>query len=307
MIYTVTLNPALDKTVYVDDFELDSVNRVRTHREDPGGKGINVSKVIRALGGDSRALALLGGATGAHIQEMLAEAGVDCWAFEVVGETRTNTKIVDEVRHTNTDVNEPGPTVGRQTLDDMLAVLSDTVEEGDVVVLSGSLPKGAPADTYRTWTLALKEAGAKVFVDADGEAFTLALEAAPSLVKPNEIELGAMLGRKLDTDEKVVEAARELVAQGIERVVVSRGGDGAALVDDGAVVLARSPKVKVGSTVGCGDSVVAALALANQRGLSPQDTMILATATGSANAMMTGTQPAPAQLVVELQPQVELA
>lgn len=307
LIYTVTLNPALDKTVYVDDFAVDEVNRVRTYREDPGGKGINVTKVIDALGGSSRALALLGGGAGKHIEAMLAAAHIDCWAFAVPGETRTNTKVVDEVGHTNTDINEPGPTVTQAQLDEVLAVLVDTVEDGDIVVLSGSLPKGAPDDTYRTWVEACREAGAKVFVDASGESLALAFEAKPFLVKPNEIELGAILGRELDTDEAVVEAATELVASGIEHVVVSRGGDGAVFVDASGATVVHSPKVKVASTVGCGDSVVAALALGTHENMDPRDIMVLAMATGSANAMQSGTQPAPAELVESLKGEVSFA
>ncbi len=307
MIYTVTLNPALDKTIYVDGFAVDEVNRVRSLREDPGGKGINVTKVVDALGGSSRALALLGGSVGRRIQDMLAAASIDYWAFEVPGETRTNTKVVDEELHTNTDINEPGPTVTAADLSAMLDALVDIVGEGDIVVLSGSLPAGAPADTYRTWVGACRDAGARVFLDASGGAFELGLEAKPYLVKPNEVELGAMLGRDLDTDEKVVEAARELVAGGIERVVVSRGGDGAVFVDaDGATVVC-SPKVKVASTVGCGDSVVAALALGCDRGMDTRDVMVLAMATGSANAMQSGTQPAPLDLVESLKGDVSFA
>ena len=188
MIYTVTLNPALDKTIYVDGFAVDEVNRVRSLREDPGGKGINVTKVVDALGGSSRALALLGGSVGRRIQDMLAAASIDCWAFEVPGETRTNTKVVDEELHTNTDINEPGPTVTAADLSAMLDALVDIVGEGDIVVLSGSLPAGAPADTYRTWVGACRDAGARVFLDASGGAFELGLEAKPYLVKPNEVE-----------------------------------------------------------------------------------------------------------------------
>lgn len=307
MIYTVTLNPALDKTIYVDDFEIDEVNRVRTLREDPGGKGINVTKVVEALGGSSEALALLGGSVGARIQQMLEEAHIVCHAFEVAGETRTNTKVVDEVRHTNTDINEPGPTVSAADLDSMLQVLLDLIGPQDIVVLSGSLPAGAPAHTYRTWIEACSAAGARVFLDTSGEPFELALAAKPYLIKPNEVELGALLGRTLDTDEKVVEAARALVDDGISCVVVSRGGDGAVYVDKDRVLVARSPKVKVASTVGCGDSVVAALALGTDTAMELQDLMVLAMATGSANAMQTGTQPAPVELVESLKEQVAFA
>lgn len=292
MIYTVTLNPALDKTAQIPNFSLDSVNRITELRSDPGGKGINVSKVVAKLGGESIALAVLGGGTGKAIKDALAEQSIECRAFEVKGETRTNLKVIDPELGTHTDINEPGPEVTDAMLDDMLTQLVGLIHEGDIVVLSGSLPRGAAADTYKTWVAACKKAGTKVFLDADGDKLVAGLEAHPYLTKPNEIELGAMLGRKLDTDELVAEAGRELVAQGVEHVVVSMGGAGAMFVTSDQAIKASPVKVPVGSTVGAGDSVVAALAFAEDKGLSLEDTMKLAMATGAANVMESGTQAA---------------
>lgn len=306
MIYTVTLNPALDKTTQVPNFKLDLVNRITTLRIDPGGKGINVSKVIAKLGGTSVAFAVLGGGTGHAIQRALAEQGIECRAFEVEGETRTNLKVIDPELGTHTDINEPGPEVTPAMLDDMLAQVVDVVRTGDIVVLSGSLPRGAAADTYKTWVAACKEAGAKVFLDADGDKLMAGLESRPFLTKPNEIELGAMLGRELNTDELVAEAGRELCARGVDHVVVSMGGAGAMFVTSERAVKASPVKVPVGSTVGAGDSVVAALAFAEDTGLSADDTMRLAMATGAANVMETGTQAAERSVVDSLIDRVEL-
>lgn len=300
MIYTVTLNPALDKTVQVPGLTIDEVNRVDAMRADPGGKGINVTKVIAKLGGESRALCLLGGTTGTRIAAMLQGQDIDVWAFNVEGETRTNLKVVDPAGHTNTDINEPGPIVGQEALSNMLNVLTDVIGEGDIVVLSGSLPKGAPSDTYATWVRACREAGAKVYLDADGDALIDGIEAAPSLIKPNDIELGRLVGHELEDDASIVAAARDLIAKGVERVVVSMGGAGALFVTADEVWRAHSPKVEVGSTVGAGDSVVAALAYAEETGLDQHDTMTLAMATGSANVMQSGTQAADRGLVDSL-------
>ena len=300
MIFTVTLNPALDKTAQAPNFKLDSVTRITELRQDPGGKGINVSKVIKELGGKSVAWAVLGGNTGLGIRKSLEDMGIECRAFEVEGETRTNLKVVDPVGDTHTDINEPGPEVTDDMLDDMLAQLVVEINEGDIVVLAGSVARGASDDTYEKWVRACREAGAKVFLDADGEKLVSGIKGCPFLIKPNEIELGNMLGRTLDTDEKVAEAARELIGQGLENIVVSMGGAGAMFVSADHVVKGGAVKVPVGSTVGAGDSVVAALAYAEELGLSLEEKVKLSMATGAANVMQSGTQAAPRDLIDSL-------
>ena len=292
MIYTVTLNPALDKTVTVPGLTVDEVNRIVEMREDPGGKGINVSKVIAKLGGKSCALALLGGTVGEKIKEMLERDGIDVWAFEVQGETRTNLKVVDPKLDTHTDINEPGPEITIATLDEMLEALVASISRGDIVVLSGSLPKGAPVATYAAWTRACAEAGAKVFLDADGSALSHGLGARPYLAKPNDAELSRLCGHELNDVDDIAEEALRIVNGGVGRVVVSMGGAGAVIADENHVLLAHSPKVPVGSTVGAGDSVVAALAYAEEQGMGLADAARLAMATGAANVMQSGTQAA---------------
>lgn len=304
MIYTVTLNPALDKTVEIPGMALDTVNRITAMRTDPGGKGINVSKVIAKLGGDSVALALLGGGTGRAIADALEEMGLRCELQFVEGETRTNLKVVDPVNHTNTDLNEPGISVTPAVLDGLLDRLIGLLQPGDLVVLSGSLPKGAPGDTYYTWVARCKEAGAKVFLDADGALLAEGLRAAPDLVKPNQDELSRLVGHPLETVEALAGAAGALLADGVQKVVVSMGGKGALYVTRDTVLYAEGLKVPVGSTVGAGDSVVAALAVAETQGLSLEDTVRLSTATGAANVMCSGSQAAERSVIEELMPQV---
>ena len=302
MIYTVTLNPALDKTVEIPGMALDTVNRITAMRTDPGGKGINVSKVIAKLGGESCAAGILGGGSGKMLEKLLeGEPFATRFRF-VEGQTRTNLKIIDREGHTNTDINEPGLTVTDADLDALLRELLAEVHAGDIVVLAGSLPKGAPQDTYRTWTAACKKAGARVFLDADGALLAEGLKAAPYLIKPNDDELSRLAGKKLETLEELTAEGRRLLERGIERVVISLGGRGALYLRKGSTIYAEGLKVPVGSTVGAGDSVVAALAYAEAQGLSEEEAVRL-----SANVMCSGTQAAEREAVEALLPKVRFS
>ncbi len=307
MIYTVTLNPALDKTMEIPSFTTDAVNRVTGMRTDPGGKGINVSKVIQKLGGKSIAAGILAGNTGHLICNAVEDMGIATMFLFADGETRTNTKIVDPVLHTNTDINEPGAPVEAELADRLLLQLTDRATDGDIVVLSGSLPEGLRPDTYAVWTKALNASGAKVFLDADGVRLAAGLTASPCLVKPNERELAELAGRGLSGTEQLEAAAREVLEQyGVKEVVVSMGSEGALYVTEEETIYAEGLSVPVGSTVGAGDSVVAALAVAEENGNSPEEAVRLSTAAGAANVMCSGSQPAEYDTVKELLPKVVL-
>lgn len=307
MIYTVTLNPALDKTVEIPGMALDTVNRITEMRTDPGGKGINVSKVIAKLGGESCAAGILGGGSGKMLEKLLEGENFTTRFRFVEGQTRTNLKIIDREGHTNTDINEPGLTVTDADLDALLHELLAELRPGDIVVLAGSLPKGAPQDTYRTWTAACKKAGARVFLDADGALLAEGIKAAPYLIKPNDDELSRLAGKKLETLEELTAEGRKLLERGIERVVISLGGRGALYLRKGSTIYAEGLKVPVGSTVGAGDSVVAALAYAEAQGLSEEEAVRLSTAAGAANVMCSGTQAAEREAVEALLPKVRFS
>ena len=305
MIYTVTLNPALDKTVEIPSLPVDGVNRITPLRTDPGGKGINVSKVIQKLGGKSMAAGILGGDTGRAIQSSLEAMELNTWFQFVEGETRTNMKIIDPVNHTNTDINEPGVTVSEKILDSLLKELLKKVSQGDIAVISGSMPKGSPKETYFLWTKAFREKGAKVILDADGELLKAGLKASPYLIKPNDHELSQLVGRTLKTPEELKQVAMDLMEKyGIEKVVVSMGSAGALYVTKEKALYAEGLKVPVGSTVGAGDSVVGALAVAEESGMTLEDTVRLSAATGAANVMCSGTQAAEYSVIQELIPKV---
>lgn len=260
MIYTVTLNPAIDKTVVVNNLTLDEVNRVESIREDAGGKGINVSKMIKKLEGNSVAISIIGGNTGDFIDSRLKELGIETQNFNVNGHTRINTKIVDPVKHMFTDVNEPGPMVDKSTLYEMETYLKRVLTEDDILVLSGSLPKGAPIDLYKTWSEIANENGTKVLLDADNEMLKEGIKGKPYLIKPNEKELEAYFGEALTSKIEIVEKCREIFEQGVSVIVVSLGADGCMLLTKDKAVSFDPIRVKVKSTVGAGDSMLAAIA-----------------------------------------------
>ncbi|MCC8017413.1 MAG: 1-phosphofructokinase [Lachnospiraceae bacterium] len=301
MIYTVTLNPALDKTVEIPSLTVDAVNRITKMRTDPGGKGINVSKVIASLGGKSVAAGILGGDTGHFIQSAVEDLGIETGFLFAEGETRTNLKIIDPVRHTNTDINEPGLVVSEEILNRLLENVLGRLAEGDIVVLSGSIPAGCPKTVYQTWIRACGAKGVRVILDADGEQFAEGLKASPYLIKPNHHELSSFFGREMKTPQELGAAARDMMeTYGIRKIVVSMGGDGALYVTADEMIHAEGLKVPVGSTVGAGDSVVAAMAVAEETGMSLSEAALLSTATGAANVMCSGTQAADYAAIEEL-------
>ncbi|MBW7572967.1 1-phosphofructokinase [Caproiciproducens faecalis] len=306
MITTVTLNPAMDKTVEIPNFTANLVNRVTAMRADPGGKGINVSKGIASLGGTSRAVAVLGGATGSKIADALKDGNLQPDFLFTNQETRTNTKIIDPVRRTNTDINEPGSPMEEGVQRAVLAKLKNGLKKDDIVVLAGSLPAGAPRTLYRDWILECAAAGAKVFLDADGDLLEHGIEAAPYLIKPNREELSRLFQSSLNSLEEIITAAKTLVRGGIQKTAVSLGADGALLVTSGEVLYAEGLRVPVGSTVGAGDSMVAAFAYGEETGMTARETFRLAMAAGAASVMCSGTQAASRSSIEKLLPMVKV-
>lgn len=291
MIITMTLNPALDKTAYIADFAVDQVNRVQDIHLDPGGKGINVCKVVNALGGKSLAMGILGGDAGHYIKSRLDEMGVENDFLFIDGETRTNLKVVDEKNKTYTDINEPGPTVDAAVISFLGEKLFARVGEGDIVVFAGGAPRGVPEDLLKVWTQRCKELGAYVYADLDGALLARAVEAAPYLVKPNDAELSRLLGRPMETTEDLVSGARELVSRGVGLAVVSLGSKGALFCKDGEILLAENLEVDVRSTVGAGDSMLAAFAWCQDRGLDWKEAARWAMATANAKVTEEGSSP----------------
>lgn len=304
MIYTVTLNPAVDKTLVVDNFSIGSVNRILSQRTDPGGKGINVSRVIHALGGESIATGLLAGESGAFIERSLKAAGISCQFVLFPGQTRTNLKITDPTTGICTDINESGEPVSPDAPEKLLTTLCGEVQPGDIVILSGSLPKGAPDTLYASWISTLRKQNVRIILDTDGLPLRLGLQASPDIVKPNLQELERLTGHSLDTQAALINAGKGLLAVGVRQVCISLGAEGALLVTSNGAWYAPGINVPIGSTVGAGDSMVAALALGLQRGFSPENSFRLAMAVSAATVSLPGTQPPDWHLVQALMPSV---
>lgn len=304
MIKTVTMNPAVDKTVEIDDFRIDAVNRISAVRIDAGGKGINVSKTIRALNGESIATGILAGSNGEYIRSYLVRMGIENDFLFVKGETRTNLKVVDRLRGTNTDINEPGVEVTGRDIEMLEDKIFSGINQGDILVLSGSIPATVPKDIYRKWTERAKKQGARVLLDADGELLQEGIKAAPYLVKPNINELERLMGRKLEKIDEVTGAAGSLLELGIEIVAVSLGEAGAVFVKKDKVIHAEGIAVDVISTVGAGDSMVASLAYALEEGYPFERAVTLSVAAGTASVATSGTQPPELEAVLSYEKQV---
>lgn len=292
MIRTITLNPAVDKTVEIDNFKVGNVNRVSTQRVDAGGKGINVSKVIKSLGGESKALGVLAGRNGQFIKSYLDSIEIDNKFIFVNGETRTNIKVIDKINGTNTDINEPGTFVSEEDLQKVELSIFENLSKDSIVIFSGSVPQGIPKSIYGKWINKAKGLGIKTVLDADGELLKEGIEAGPYMVKPNIHELEKLFDKSLENTEAVIEEAKSLLNYGINEVVVSLGGDGALFINKEDTILAHGLSVQVKSTVGAGDSMVAALAYSMEKSLKLEETVILSVATSAANVMTSGTQPA---------------
>lgn len=305
MITTITLNPAVDKTIEINNFSIGSVNRISSSRVDAGGKGINVSKVIQSLGGKSKAIGILAGKNGDFIKKYLDSIGIENDFVFIEGETRINTKVVDSVNHTNTDINEIGPAVSIKDIDELWNKFYGSSNENSIVVFSGSIPKDVDKSIYKAWIEKAKGKNIKTILDADGELFKQGIKAGPYLVKPNIHELEGLFEEKIDSIEKTIKLSKELLSYGIEIVVVSLGEDGALFVKKDSAILAKGIKVEVKSTVGAGDSMVAALAFAMDKGYDLEKAIRLSVACGTASVMTEGTQAADIDIITKLENLVE--
>lgn len=304
MIITVTMNPAIDKTVEIDQLLPGGLNRIRKVEYDAGGKGINVSKTIRELGGTSIATGFLGGNAGKTIQSVLGKKEIGNDFIQVDGETRTNTKVFEK-NGAVTELNEPGPVISEDQIHALLQKLEDYADDHTLFVLAGSIPAGVDRNIYAEITRLVHKKGAKVLLDADGELFRNSLEAVPDIIKPNRVELEEYAGFDYRaSQEELLDLARKIRQKGIGTVAVSMGKSGAMLVKDGYEVRCPALSVKAHSTVGAGDAMVAALAYSWDQGLD-DDALTRLCIAASAGAVTTiGTKPPTRELVDQLAEQV---
>lgn len=255
MIYTVTFNPSLDYIVSVKDFKLGLTNRTDSELMLPGGKGINVSIVLKNLEIDNTALGFVAGFTGKEVVKRLEKFGVKNGFLEIPeGFTRINVKLksID-----GTEINGQGPSISEEKIEQLMTRL-DEMGEGDVLFLSGSIPASMPDDTYQKIMERLKDKGVLISVDATQELLLKVLPYHPFLIKPNNHELGEIFGVELRTRESVVPYGKKLQEMGAENVLISMAGEGAVLIaSDGQVYDAPAPKGILKNGVGAGDSMVA--------------------------------------------------
>lgn len=289
MITTVTLNPALDEAVSLDQFALGSTNRSALDALDPGGKGVNASRVIARMGRETIALGFVGGVTGNMLREKLDAEGL-LHAFDEVEElTRLNVMIYERTGGRRTRLYLPGPHVAVERIAALRTRLAQA-PAGSYVVLGGSVPPGLPQEIYRDLVAWLGERGVHCIVDTSGAPLAYVLAARPALIKPNVEEAAEVLGRTLENDEEILEAAFELQRRGARRVVISQGAQGAIGVGPDGCLKAVPPVVQACSTVGSGDSMVAGLAIALSEGGDLKAGLMLGTAAGAATATITGTK-----------------
>ncbi len=277
-LFTLTLNPAIDRTVTIPGFQVGVVNRVLTASDRAGGKGINVAAAFAAQGHRVAALGFLGQDNAAVFAAFFEQHGITDRCLRLPGATRVGIKIFDSLKRDTTDLNFPGLTPGPADVEALRGQLAELAGEGSWCVLAGSLPPGVAAEFYAQIITGLKERGVRTVLDTSGEALRAGLRAGPDILKPNQHELEELVGRALPSEAAVIAAARELVAGGVGLVVVSRGADGACFVTAEKVVVARPPAVTVGSTVGAGDAMVAGVVSAQIRGASIEETARYATA-----------------------------
>ena len=255
MIYTVTFNPALDYVVRMDELALGQVNRTVSEDVQLGGKGINVSWVLRELGHENVALGFVAGFTGKAIEDGLAAKGVATDFIHLpAGLTRINVKLK---AGEETEINGKGPDISAEALEELYHKL-DALSEGDVLVLAGSIPASMPSDVYESILARLEGKKVLCAVDATRDLLVNVLKYRPFVIKPNNHELGEIFGRTLTTDEEIRECAAKLQEQGARNVLVSMAGDGAMLLDENGVChRLAAHKGKVKNSVGAGDSMVA--------------------------------------------------
>ncbi|WP_299086808.1 1-phosphofructokinase [uncultured Metabacillus sp.] len=300
MIYTVTLNPSVDYIVEVDQFEIGSLNRTVADTKFPGGKGINVSRVMQRLGVETEALGFIGGFTGKFVEDFLRAENIQTNFVKVSGDSRINIKLKTEVE---TEINGLGPSITDEQLAEFFAVFEKMTEE-DTVVLAGSIPGTLPASIYKEIISLCKDKQIKVVADVSGEALKEVISENPYLIKPNHHELGELFQTDIQTVEEALKYGKKLVEQGVKHVIVSLAEKGALLITERTSLIANVPKGKVLNSVGAGDSVVGGFLSALQKNYSMEEAFKIGVAAGSATAF--SMELCTKEKIEELLPKVEV-
>jgi 1-phosphofructokinase family hexose kinase len=253
-ILTLTLNPSIDRTLYVRDFRRAALNRTVSKMDNPGSKGINVSRVFRLWGIDAVATGFAGGYTGKKLREYLNTEGVKHSFIETAAETRTNYKIVDIDDESYTEVNEQGGPIAAEELEKLHVYIDSYLEKNDCIFLGGSIPSGVPKDIYDKLILKLAPKGVRIVLDCDGAALISGLKLKPYIIKPNADELSTIAGFYVDNMEDAVNVASNIYREYGVFVLATLGKKGALFASGEGVFTVNAPKVKAKGAAGAGDT-----------------------------------------------------
>ena len=305
MIYTITLNPALDRTIWIDRIRDDVSNRIIDERRYAGGKSIDVSKVLKNFGVDNIALGFVGGFAGRELEGRLLNDGIQTDFVRVSGETRTNIIIHEKETGRQLAFNALGPEIRPSELMQLVEQI-EILPCPDVVTIGGSLPPGVSPEIYRKIITLVGRCRARVVLDVDGPGLLSGIKAHPNIIKPNIHELSELVGHELKEMDEIVEAAREINQGGVEVVLVSMGAKGILLVAKGVEYVAIPPEVKVENTIGAGDSAVAGFVYGLVNGKDLRESLVFAAAAGTATTLRLGTALSQKEDFLNLVPQVKL-
>lgn len=305
MIYTLTLNPAIDRELTVAQVEFDTVLSAIKSQVDFGGKGFNVSRLLKSMGMPSTALGFVGGRTGERLRYGLQALDIPTDFVSISGETRTNISIVTEQHDHYIKVNEKGPLVDEEKQRELLEKIEAIAQAGDWWVLAGSLPPGVPDSFYAQITAILNERQATTILDTTNESLRLGCASKPFLVKPNAEEAHRLTGLPVENVAQITAAATEIQKMGAQNVVISLGKKGALLQTSDCAWLVHSPKIKEKNPIGAGDSMVGGLVWALAQGYSLKESLGWGAASGAATASMSGTEVGSRELIEELYEKVE--
>ena len=306
-IYTVTLNPGLDRTLTVPEIRFNEVMRAVDIHMDWGGKGFNVSRALAALGVPNIAMGFVGGRVGDMLEEGLNGLGIQTDFVAITGESRTNTVFAEAGSDRYLKVNEAGPTVDASALAALYARVEKLAEAGGLWTLCGSLPPGVPTESYARLIALIQRAGGLAFLDTSGPALVAGCSAGPFLVKPNAEEAADMVGGTVATVDDALRAAQRFLEADVRAVALSMGADGLVLATQTSVVAAKPPPVEVRTVVGVGDAMLAGLIYGVRSDLELPEIARWGVATGTAAAMGQGVSVGTMESVTDLVARVEVS
>jgi len=304
MIYTITLNPALDRTLFVEGMNVNGTSRIKREARYAGGKGIDVSRALVEMDVPTVAMGLVGGFDGKEFEGRLLNEGVACDFTRIAGEIRTNIIIHDESTGRESALLARGPEVQPVEIMDFVSRL-EKLRAVDFLVISGSLPPGVSPAVYRRIVQVATDNDIRVLLDASGAALRHGIRSGPTVIKPNRTELAELVGKELEEPTAIVEACRELLER-VRIVLVSLGADGMVMLDAERALHARPPRVEVKSTVGAGDCAVAGFLHGMVTSEDPVDCLRRAVASGTAATLNEGTGLCRCEDIDRLLPEVEV-